>query len=367
MSGVSALPQAVGALALCWRARVGDYARCLAWDAGGRRLLVGDAAGTLSCLEGATGAVRWQIQAHEGGLLALAAHPSRPLLASAGADGRACLWDLGGQDSRGCDPGGWMAPEPLAELPGDAAWVEHLAWSPGGTCLASTSGRFVRLWDADGTPRARSEAYPSAVSDLAWCGDNEVASACYGRVAFLDAATGLVRETLAWKGSLISLSVSPNGAIVACGSQDRTVHFWRRASGEDSMMSGYPAKPAALAFDHSSRLLATSGADYVTVWSFAGTGPEGSRPGLLDSHEGRVSALAFAHRGTRLASADREGLVLLWDLDDRGEGRPIGAAPATAAVETLAWHPGDGSLAAADADGGVILLTITDPRPLGYT
>jgi WD40 repeat protein len=304
------------------------------------------------------------MQAHEGGVLALAAHPSRPRVASAGADGRACLWDLGDDHSDGCDPGGRTAPEPLAELPGDAAWVEHIAWSPSGTRLASASGRIVRLWDADGMPLARSETHASAVSGLAWCGEDEVASACYGRVAFLDATTAEVRESLAWKGSLISLCVSPNGAIVACGSQDRTVHFWRRASGEDSMMSGYPAKPAALAFDHRSRLLATSGADYVTVWSFAGTGPEGSRPGLLDAHEGQVSALAFAHRGTRLASADRVGLVLLWDLDDRGEGRPIGAAPATAAVETLAWHPGDRSLAAADAAGGVSLWTIAEPSEI---
>jgi len=357
---VSALPQAVGVLTLGWRVRVGDYARCLAWGAGGQRLMVGDAAGALTCLDGVTGAVRWQIQAHDGGVLALAAHPSRPLLASAGADGRACLWDLGGDDLGGCDPGGRMAPAPLAELPGDAAWVEHLAWSPGGIRLASASGRFVRLWDAAGAPLARSQAHTSVVAGLAWCGDDEVATACYGRVSFLDAATGLTRETLAWKGSLISLEVSPDGAIVACGSQDRSVHFWRRQTGADSMMSGYPAKPAALAFDQCSRLLATSGADDVTVWSFSGAGPEGTRPGLLQAHEGAVSALAFAHRGARLASADRVGLVLLWDLDDRGDGRPIGAAPATAAVETLAWHPDDRALAAADAAGGVSLWTIAD-------
>jgi WD40 repeat protein len=151
---------------------------------------------------------------------------------------------------------------------------------------------------------------------------------------------------------VISLAVSPDLAIVACGSQDRSVHFWRRQTGEDSMMSGYLAKPAALAFDHRSRLLATSGAEAVTVWSFAGGGPEGTRPGLLDAHEDLVSALAFAHRGPRLASADRVGLVILWDLDDRAQGRATGAAPATATVEALAWHPDDSALAAADAAGG---------------
>ena len=178
-------------------------------------------------------------------------------------------------------------------------------------------------------------------------------------MSFWDPASGGLRERLDWKGSLISLAVSPDGAIVACGSQDRTVHFWRRQTGEDSMMSGYPYKPAAIAFDPSARLLATSGAEYATVWSFGGAGPEGTTPGLLEVHEDLVSALAFAHGGPRLASADRVGLVALWDLDDRGQGRATGAAFATAAVEALAWRPGDRALVAADAAGGVSLWWIT--------
>lgn len=361
MPGVSALPQAAGALNLVWRTHVRDYARCLTWDATGRYLAVGDAAGTLSCLDAATGAVLWGALAHDDGVLALAAHPLRPLLASGGADRRACLWRLGGTSGtvQGNKPHLRGEPAPRAVLSGDAAWVEYLAWSPGGTRLASASGRHLRLWDADGALLFRSQAQASAVSGLAWCSDDEIASACYGGVTFRDASTGEPGATLEWKGSLISLAVSPDGTIVACGSQDRTVHFWRRETGADSMMSGYPAKPAALAFDHESRLLATSGAHYVTVWSFTGDGPEGTIPGLLDAHEGQVTALGFARSRPRLASADRTGLVLLWDLDERGHGRPIGAASADAGVEALAWRPGDSALAAADTAGGVRLWHVS--------
>lgn len=360
MPGVSGPPESIGTLRLGWRTRVGDYARCLAWDATGQLLAVGDAAGTLTCFDGATGAALWAIPAHDGGVLALAAHPSSPLLASGGADGRVCLRQLGGADGNSPEgeSGRSGGSTPFAELPGDGAWIEHLAWSPGGVRLASASGRHVRLWDADGRPLAHSEAHASVISGLAWCGDDEIASACYGRVAFLNPDTGQARENLAWKGSLISLVISPDGAIVACGSQDRTVHFWRRPTGQDSQMSGYPAKPAALAFDHRSQLLATSGADYVTVWSFAGDGPEGTRPELLDAHEGQVSALSFAPQHPRLASADRGGLVMLWDFDHRGRGRPIGAATATAGVEALVWHPSGDALAAIDAAGGVSLWSV---------
>ena len=53
--------------------------------------------------------------------------------------------------------------------------------------------------------------------------------------------------------------LSPDGGIVACGSQDNSVHFWRRSTGQDSEMFGYPGKPSALAFDDTGTLLATGG------------------------------------------------------------------------------------------------------------
>ena len=49
-------------------------------------------------------------------------------------------------------------------------------------------------------------------------------------------------------------------------------------------MSGYPAKPSSLAFDDTGTLLATGGGEAVTVWSFQGSGPEGTRPGVLEFH-----------------------------------------------------------------------------------
>ena len=34
--------------------------------------------------------------------------------------------------------------------------------------------------------------------------------------------------------------IKPDGDIVACGSQDNSVHFWRRSTGMDAEMTGYP-------------------------------------------------------------------------------------------------------------------------------
>ena len=118
-------------------------------------------------------------------------------------------------------------------------------------------------------------------------------------------------------------------------------------------MSGYPAKPSALAFDDTGALLATGGGEAVTVWSFHGSGPEGTRPGVLELHVQPVTTLAFDRRSMRLASGGRDRAVVVWSLQRDGEGGPIGVAVVEGAVAELYWRPDGRALAALDARGGV--------------
>ena len=147
--------------------------------------------------------------------------------------------------------------------------------------------------------------------------------------------------------------LSPDGDVVACGSQDNSVHFWRRSTAEDSMMSGYAYKPTDLDFDYSGTLLATGGSEVVTVWSFKGSGPEGTRPGQLELHSKPISSLCFAPKGYRLASGAKDGTVIIWDLNSDGEGNPVGAAMITDKVSNVAWRPDGRALAAVGSKGQV--------------
>ncbi len=198
----------------------------------------------------------------------------------------------------------------------------------------------------------RSDSHPSTVSAIAWS-RRELATACYGQATFFDASTGAARQKLEWQGSLVSMVLSPDGGIVACGSQDNSVHFWRRATGHDSMMSGYPVKPSALAFNDTGTLLATGGGEAVTAWSFRGKGPEGTRPGVLKFHVEPITTLTFAPGALRLASGACDGAVVVWALQRNGRGRPIGAEDLGAAVAELYWRPDGNALAGLDARGGV--------------
>ena len=340
------LDSPMGVLRRGWSAGVGDYAIAGGWILRGEALVVGDAAGGVYAFDGKSGAAIWtQRGVHEGGALTVAIHPNLPAFATAGQDGRVLIWSAAeGRVMSAIDVG--------------SDWVENLAWSPDGKWLAASCSRQVYAYGADGAKVWQSPDHPSTVSAIAWSGIEELATACYGRVAFFAASTGELRQKLEWTGSLVSMVLSPDGDIVACGSQDNSVHFWRRSTEQDSMMAGYPAKPSALAFDDTGTLLATGGGQAVTVWSFQGSGPEGTRPGVLQHHVRTVTALAFARRGMCLASGARDGGVVVWLLGRDGQGDVIGAAPVADVVGALYWRPDGRALAALDAQGGATVWRV---------
>ena len=345
MSGLNARSSR-GVLRQGWSASVGDYAIAGGWSLGGEALMVGDAEGSVYAFAGKSGATSWARRGvHEGGLLAMAVHPSGTTFATAGQDGRVLIWSAAeGQVIRTIDVG--------------SAWVENVAWSQDGRWLAVSCSRQVRVYGADGAEVWRSDDHPSTVSAIVWSNAEELATACYGRVTFFEAATGKSRQKLEWQGSLVSMVLSPDGGIVVCGSQDNSVHFWRRDTGKDSMMSGYPAKPSALAFDSTGTILATGGGEAVTVWSFQGRGPEGTRPGVLEFHVQPVTKLSFAPGAMRLASGGRDGAVAAWSLKRDGEGSQIGNGFLADVVAELYWRPDGRALAALDAQGGVTVWRV---------
>jgi len=175
---------------------------------------------------------------------------------------------------------------------------------------------------------------------------------------------------LEWQGSLVSMILSSDGDIVVCGSQDNSVHFWRRSTNQDSEMRGYPGKPSQLAFDHTGKVLATGGCEIVTVWSFHGNGPEGTIPGQLSLHTDSISSLSFSHRGMLLASGARDGSVFVWSLQNDGQGDPLGGAFAEDHVSAIAWRPDDSGLAAINSKGGITVWDFKIPTkisPKGFS
>ena len=324
-----------------WSAQVDDYAIVCGWALKGKAFLVGDVAGGLYSFEGKSGNLIWQTkEIHKGGLLAMSIHPDGNTFATAGQDGKVLIWESKeGKSTNTLELG--------------KGWVEHIKWSPDGKFLAVVFTKYVYVFNEKGQEHWKSEEHPSTVSAIAWSNSNELATACYGQVTFFDVASNKVNQKLEWRGSLVSMVLSPDGDTVACGSQDNSVHFWRRSTDQDSEMTGYPGKPSHLAFDQTGTVLATGGSDRVTVWSFQGDGPEGTVPGELILHTEPISCLAFSHSGMLLASGARDGSVFSWFLQKDGQGDPVGGAFAGDLVSKIAWRPDDCALAAVNANGGI--------------
>jgi WD40 repeat protein len=320
-----------------------DFPRAVGWSATGEELGWGTASGGVEIVSAADGSSLRSARLPSGGVASLAWNPREPRLCVGSDEG--ALAFVNGED-------GSLTPV----LDPSGVWAEHIAWNPKGSKLAVALGRAARVLAADGRALVQLPEVDSTITGIAWSPDGtQIACACYGGVRLFDAKTARRLRSLEWKGSMLSIAWRPDGRVIACGCQDNSVHFWRLPAGKDSQMSGYPAKPKAIGWSHDGKLLATSGAPEITVWSFDGKGPEGTKPLQLTAHQEPVTALAFAPLVDMLASGCRGGRGYFWAPDD--VARPVRRFDMTARIETLQWTlaPVEENvlLAAADAKGQI--------------
>jgi len=332
-----------------WRAQIEDYANALAWSPDGEHVAVASVGGPISVFEDSSGDAIYKLSGHHFGTTALSWSPDGAL-ASAGQDGKVRLWDTKEGEER------------LA-LDGGAAWVEHVAYSPDSRYLASAGGRRLRMWRPSGELLWESPDHTSTVADVAWRpgSSRSLVSAAYGGLTLWRPQEPKPVRRFRWKGSTLVALWSPDGKYIATGDQDSTVHFWIVKSGEDLQMWGYPTKVRELAWDGTSRYLATGGGPTVTVWDCSGKGPAGTKPIQLEAHEDYVSVLAYQRVGPLLASGGQNGLVALWSPGARKA--PVALENLGSAITGLAFSQDDHLLAAGCENGNVAVFSAASVKP----
>lgn len=317
-----------------WSAALDDYPTALAVSRDGAVLAAGTASGSVAVFDASSGGCIHTLSAHANGVLALGF--GRDVLATAGQDGNARLWDV-------------KSGKPLASLAGGAGWVSQLLWAPDGKRLATAAGKVVKLWNAQGTALQQWTA-PAGVNGLAFNAVGGLLAVTAGaEVQLYRSADGGLDRSLKWVSTLLNAHWSPDGKVLAAGSLDKSVHFWRAGSWLDSKMGGYAKKPQSLAWTADSKWLATTGEDAIIVWGFAGKGPEGSAPKQL-SHHLRAPELLAAHpKKPLLLSGSPDKTMVLWS--PRESETALAHAPLSAAISALAFHPTLPLAYACDADG----------------
>lgn len=326
-----------------WAIDAGEFPTALAWLPDGSGLVSGSASGEV-CLIAAGDGARRVIGHHEEGVLAVAARGDGARVASSGQD---------------CELAEWRVSDGalLHRQARGRAWVEHLAYQPGGRLLASAAGKAVDLWSEAGERLHGFDGHGGTVSALAWNGPKQLGAAAFGGVWIHSVAGGAyATEALPWKGAPLTLAWSPNGKVIACGMQDASVHFWRRPGGHHSQMAGYATRVRETSWSANSRWLATGGGQQVVLWDFGGKGPEGTRPVQLEGHTDRLTAVAFQPEGGHLASGGRDWRLSLW----RPASSPLAldAHLLGAPVCALEWARDGKRVAVAAEDGEIALYAL---------
>jgi WD40 repeat protein len=303
---------------------------------GDRAAFVG-AEESVALVNGAGGIAR--VAVHSGGILCVASDGGRIVMG--GDDGKVVSLD---------------AKAVTTTLATDAKrrWIDNVALHPDGA-VAWSAGKtaFVRVKGEE-----KSFEVPSTVGGLAFAPKGmRLAIAHYNGVTLWFPNMAGSAQLLEWAGSHLGVMFSPDNKFLVTAMHEPALHGWRLADARHMRMTGYPGRVRSMSWSVGGKSLATSGADTVIVWPFAGKdGPMGKEPAMLAPLQARVTMVACHPKQDILAAGYSDGTILMVRLNDGAEilVRRNDAAPVTA----LAWN-GKGTMlafAAEDGDAGLLEL-----------
>jgi WD40 repeat protein len=180
------------------------------------------------------------------------------------------------------------------------------------------------------------------------CADETGMGFCSTSVRALEPEGGLVH----------SLAFSPDGKLLATGTEDGSIKLWDvKSAGVVRALKSQSGPVLALCFSSDGKYLASGGAEgTVKVWELpAGkcihTFPD--KGSTLEGDKGGVQSLAFSPDGKLLASSSEDKTVRIWDLE-KGECGYI-IEEHDAPVRSLAFLPDGNHLATAGEDMTVMV------------
>jgi len=274
--------------------------------------------------------------------------PHCGMIAAGGADNRVYLWNV--------DTG-----KLVTTIERHLGAVKSVAFSPSGDLLVSGSvDRSVNIWDVRQNRPARTlRGHNSSVESVTFFKDGKtlVSGSADGTIKIWDvesgSETGNLSPTTSKRGvSLLSLSLSSNGRLIATSSWDTVISFWgveERKVLRTLTADSFPR----IAFNPDGELLAAgTTANTVSLWD-AQTGKQMLRiPGDASS----VSWISMSSDGRILATGHPTS-ISLWDLET---GEFLHSLTNKALHSSLVVLSADGKIIASAAGAGVVPIKPPD-------
>jgi WD40 repeat protein/3',5'-cyclic AMP phosphodiesterase CpdA len=337
---------------------------------------------TIRLWDTSTGQVRRVITSHTRPVNSVSFSPDGTLIASASEDGSVRIQDVASEATRMSFTGraGWIWDTAFASSATTIAVESHngllglwdLAtrhriddWlrfdspivgavlSPDGSSLAiSCRDDNIRVWRRGHTIKVLND-HSRTVRASAFSPDGRLlATGSEDALARIwDIATGELREELTGHAEPVNgVTFSPDSRLVATGSDDTTVRIWDSATCQlQATLSGHTRPVNSVAFSPDGSLVA-SGSDDATarIWSVADAVP----PRVIsDNNTDWIHAVAFSPNGTMLATASADAIVRVWDAD--AERLMLKLTGHVAAVRKLRFSGANDQLATAADDGTI--------------
>ncbi|KAL7797028.1 Pfs, NACHT and WD domain protein [Trichoderma afarasin] len=115
------------------------------------------------------------------------------------------------------------------------------------------------------------------------------------------------------RGSVSSVALSPSSALIASGSEDKTIRLWNANTGECiEVFKGHDNGVNSVAFSHDSLSVLSGSEDWtIRLWCI----DTGKCVQTLKGHSSPVVVVAFSHNSSLIASASRNKTIRLWRVD----------------------------------------------------
>jgi WD40 repeat protein len=244
----------------------------------------------------------------------------------------------------------------------ESSFVRGVAFSHDGRMLATGNLQGVHLWNStNGSLTQEFLVHPTAVSRVAFSPDDRIlaSSDTNGMIRLFEMAdTVKFRAWAAHTEQILGLLFSPDGAQLASGGADETVHIWDVSTGcklktiHPSLHRSTPLMPIppwmnkqlwAFGWDVALRLFDTeTGMELRTI----------ERKELTSFR----SVAAVSWNGQLGATGGRDGVVRLFETKTGRDLESLGSHGA--AVRAIGFAPGDETLVSSDAQGKVILWNL---------